>query len=92
MPGVRLRRQDNLHSLQPFTDEISEKFPWYKRLDALMGTSPVVNRSAVAHSQTRVDLSVLDRDGEVRDPSLCVARALSQLSGTLWPNRHKLRR
>jgi hypothetical protein len=28
--------------------------------------SPVVNRSAVAHSGTRVDLDILDRDGEVR--------------------------
>jgi hypothetical protein len=35
-------------------------------MDVLMGSSPIVNRSAVAHSGTRVDLSVLDRDGTVR--------------------------
>ncbi|KAF8124635.1 hypothetical protein K438DRAFT_2034193 [Mycena galopus ATCC 62051] len=48
-------------------EEITQKFPWYMRMDTLMGTSPVVNRSAVAHSQTRVDLGVLDRSGETHD-------------------------
>ncbi|KAF8160102.1 hypothetical protein K438DRAFT_2025870 [Mycena galopus ATCC 62051] len=48
-------------------EEITQKFPWYMRMDTLMGTSPVVNRSAVAHSQTRVDLGVLDRSGEAHD-------------------------
>ncbi|KAF7360076.1 hypothetical protein MVEN_00735700 [Mycena venus] len=45
-------------------DLIQEKFPWYKRMNDLMGSSPVIDRSAVAHSGTRVDLSILDRDGE----------------------------
>ncbi|KAJ7310673.1 hypothetical protein DFH08DRAFT_1046436 [Mycena albidolilacea] len=45
-------------------DVITKKFPWYLRMHDLMGSSPVVNRSAVAHSGTRVDLDVLDRDGE----------------------------
>ncbi|KAJ7477521.1 hypothetical protein FB451DRAFT_1396491 [Mycena latifolia] len=53
-------------------DLIMEKFPWYKRMDALMGTSPIVNRSAVAHSQTRVNLSILDRDGEAHDGPISV--------------------
>ncbi|KAF8144499.1 hypothetical protein K438DRAFT_1992751 [Mycena galopus ATCC 62051] len=48
-------------------EEITQKFPWYMRMDTLMGTNPVVNRSAVAHSQTRVDLGVLDRSGEAHD-------------------------
>ncbi|KAJ7159636.1 hypothetical protein C8R46DRAFT_1224218 [Mycena filopes] len=48
-------------------DAILEVFPWYKRMDVLMGSSPIINRSAVAHSQTRVDLGVLDRDGEAHD-------------------------
>ncbi|KAJ6564949.1 hypothetical protein DFH09DRAFT_1475475 [Mycena vulgaris] len=46
-------------------NEIAAKFPWYKRMDLLMGTSPIVNCSALAHSQTRVDLGILDRDGEI---------------------------
>ncbi|KAK7015981.1 hypothetical protein R3P38DRAFT_3203707 [Favolaschia claudopus] len=45
-------------------DKIEGKFPWYMRMHELMGTSPVVSRSAGAHSETRVDLSILDRDGE----------------------------
>ncbi|KAJ7511065.1 hypothetical protein B0H11DRAFT_2214912 [Mycena galericulata] len=53
-------------------DAIKKNFPWYKRMDALMGTSPIVNRSAVAHSGTRVDLSVLDRDGEAHDGPITV--------------------
>ncbi|KAJ7938751.1 hypothetical protein B0H13DRAFT_1941485 [Mycena leptocephala] len=45
-------------------DEITKKFRWYLRMHDLMGSSPVINRSAVAHSQTRVDLGVLDRGGQ----------------------------
>ncbi|KAJ7105922.1 hypothetical protein C8R44DRAFT_886369 [Mycena epipterygia] len=48
-------------------EKISKKFPWYKRMDRLMGTSPIVNRSAVAHSGTRVDLGILDRKGTAHD-------------------------
>ncbi|KAJ6493762.1 hypothetical protein DFH09DRAFT_1451111 [Mycena vulgaris] len=51
-------------------DEIAAKFPWYKRMDLL--TSPIVNCSALAHSQTRVDLGILDRDGEVHDGPISI--------------------
>ncbi|KAF8172623.1 hypothetical protein K438DRAFT_1981468 [Mycena galopus ATCC 62051] len=54
-------------------DAIIKKFPWYKRMHALMGTSPIVNRSAVAHSGTRVDLGVLDRDGTPHDGPIMVS-------------------
>ncbi|KAF8209187.1 hypothetical protein K438DRAFT_2066189 [Mycena galopus ATCC 62051] len=48
-------------------DAVQKKFPWYLRMHDLMGSSPVVNRSAVAHSGTRVDLGILDRDGDAHD-------------------------
>lgn len=48
-------------------DLIQTKFPWYKRMHALMGTSPIVDRSAVAHSRTAIDLSILTQDGESRE-------------------------
>ncbi|KAF7351953.1 hypothetical protein MVEN_01157300 [Mycena venus] len=54
-------------------DAIQEKFPWYMRMHDLMGSSPVINRSAVAHSGTRVDLSILDRDGEAHEGPISVA-------------------
>ncbi|KAJ6603371.1 hypothetical protein DFH09DRAFT_1354613 [Mycena vulgaris] len=53
-------------------DKISKKFPWYKRMDRLMGTSPIVNRSALAHSRTRVDLGVLDRKGTAHNGPISV--------------------
>lgn len=37
-------------------------FPWYGRMHALMGTSPVATRAAVAHSTTEIDTSILDRN------------------------------
>lgn len=43
-------------------EQIQKKFPWYKRMHTLMGTSPIVDRSAIAHSQTRINLDVLARD------------------------------
>jgi hypothetical protein len=48
-------------------DLVQASFPWYKRMDALMGTSPVVSKAALAHSASHVDLSVLSRDGEGDD-------------------------
>ena len=36
------------------------KVPWYSCMHALLGTSPIVDCSAVANSQTTVDLSVLE--------------------------------
>ncbi|KAM6497403.1 hypothetical protein JOM56_007876 [Amanita muscaria] len=44
-------------------DLVQAIFPWYKRMHALMGTSPVVSKAALAHSASDVDLSVLSRDG-----------------------------
>lgn len=43
-------------------DLIQTRFPWYKRMHALMGTSPIFDRSAIAHSRTTVDLYGLTRD------------------------------
>jgi hypothetical protein len=37
------------------------KFPWYMRMHALMGASPVVSKAAIAHSRTTLDLGLLDR-------------------------------
>ncbi|KAJ6609748.1 hypothetical protein B0H10DRAFT_2225653 [Mycena sp. CBHHK59/15] len=48
-------------NIENIWDLIKKKFPWYKRMHALMGSSPVVDRSALSHSQTSVDLSVLDK-------------------------------
>jgi hypothetical protein len=46
-------------------EKVQKQFPWYMRLHSLMGTSPVVSKSALAHSRTLVDLSLLDRGGQV---------------------------
>jgi hypothetical protein len=46
-------------------DAIKKNFPWYERMHALLGTSPVVSRVAIAHSSSQVDLGVLSRDGEL---------------------------
>ncbi|KAJ7491591.1 hypothetical protein B0H11DRAFT_2008425 [Mycena galericulata] len=51
-------------NIENIWDLIKAKFPWYLRMHALMGSSPAVDRSALAHSQTRVDLSVLDGRGQ----------------------------
>ncbi|KAF8582916.1 hypothetical protein K439DRAFT_1617903 [Ramaria rubella] len=40
-------------------EKVQKSFPWYKCLHALMCTSPVVDRSAVGHSMSELDLSVL---------------------------------
>ena len=52
------------------TDLIQKKFPWYKRMHALMGTNPIVDRSAIAHSRTTINLSSLSRDGT---PAVCLS-------------------
>ncbi|KAJ7845500.1 hypothetical protein B0H14DRAFT_3683458 [Mycena olivaceomarginata] len=46
-------------------------------MDLLMGTSPNFNRTAVAHSNMPVDLSVLDRDGEAHTGPISVKDDLS---------------
>jgi hypothetical protein len=50
------------NSIISIADLIQTKFPWYKRMHALMGTSPIVDRSAIAHSRTAIDLGILARD------------------------------
>jgi hypothetical protein len=56
-------------------DRIQLKFPWYKRMHALMGTSPIVDRSAIANSATALDLSALENDESMGDnadsPKVC---------------------
>lgn len=42
-------------------DKVQAQFPWYKRMHALMGTSPIVDQSAIANSTTDIDLTVLYR-------------------------------
>ncbi|EIN11627.1 hypothetical protein PUNSTDRAFT_131787 [Punctularia strigosozonata HHB-11173 SS5] len=46
-------------TLQNIWDKIQTAFPWYKRMNILMGASPIVDRSAIAHSGTKLDLSAL---------------------------------
>jgi len=59
-------------------DSIKLKFPWYKRMHALMGTSPVVSRAAVVNSNSVPDLSILgenancDESGEENE-EVCMA-------------------
>jgi hypothetical protein len=50
---------DAQHVYTFLVDKICSTFPWYKRLNNLMGTSPVVDESALANSVTPLDLSVL---------------------------------
>ena len=40
--------------------KIKATFPWYMRLHMLMGTSPVVDRSTLAHSTMGVGLNMLE--------------------------------
>ena len=47
------------------TELIQRKFSWYKWMHALIGTSSIVNRSAIAHSQTSISLNVLTQDGNI---------------------------
>jgi len=56
-----------------FLDKIKAKFPWYKCVHLLMGMSLVVDCSAVSHSGSNLDLSVL-RQG-APDPTEDVDRA-----------------
>ena len=48
-------------------DKIHSTFPWYKQLNDLMGTSPVVDESALANSATLLDLSVLSNSQPSND-------------------------
>ncbi|KAH7911006.1 hypothetical protein BJ138DRAFT_1101375 [Hygrophoropsis aurantiaca] len=51
-------------------DLTMSKFPWYKRMHELMGTSPVVSRAAVSNSTTPIDTSILNREDDYeRSPS-----------------------
>lgn len=40
---------------------IRKLFPWFERMHILMGTSPIMDRSAVAHSSSEIDLSELEQ-------------------------------
>jgi len=42
-----------------FADAIAKVFPWYMRMHRLMGTSPIVDRSAMAHSNTTLNLGAI---------------------------------
>ncbi|KAF9235926.1 hypothetical protein BU15DRAFT_64469 [Melanogaster broomeanus] len=63
-------REEELYEGSPAAnvyEDIQKKFPWYRRMDELMGSSPAHNRSAVSNSQSTLDLSVLggnDTDNE----------------------------
>ncbi|KAJ7435371.1 hypothetical protein B0H11DRAFT_1937674 [Mycena galericulata] len=61
--GQGLVENDKTKDIEP-GNLIKAKFPWYLRMHVLMGSSPTVDCSALAHSQTRVDLSVLDGRGK----------------------------
>jgi hypothetical protein len=47
-------------------DKIINRCPWYKRLHLLMGTSPVVERSAIANSMSDLNVSSITR-GQAAD-------------------------
>ena len=69
MSGVRpLRFPCPAHSnfANQSTEQIESKFKWYKRLHALLSSSPVHNLSGLANSATPIDLDVLSR-GRVAD-------------------------
>lgn len=57
-PASLLSFPSDSHSL---LDKVMVDFPWYERMHALMGTSPVATRAAVAHSTSSIDTSVLAR-------------------------------
>jgi hypothetical protein len=42
-----------------YADEIKSKFPWYLRMHALMGSSPIVCRKSISNSKLDIDLTVL---------------------------------
>ncbi|KAF8574397.1 hypothetical protein K439DRAFT_1624340 [Ramaria rubella] len=46
-------------TLNNLWDKIKKCFPWYKHMNHLMWSSPLVDRSAVIHSRTSLDLSAL---------------------------------
>ena len=50
-------------------DLIKVKFPWYRWMHELAGTSPVASRVAVTNSTSSLDLSILNREneGDVQD-------------------------
>jgi len=48
-----------VHSHVCWVDKIHSTFPWYKYLNNLMGTNPIVDTSALAHSTSLLNLSVL---------------------------------
>ncbi|KAF9230751.1 hypothetical protein BU15DRAFT_83237 [Melanogaster broomeanus] len=57
-------------------DAIKKKFPWYLRMNDLMGGSPISSRKAVTNSQSILDLSVLgakdDNNDDEDDGDVCL--------------------
>ncbi|KAL1741519.1 hypothetical protein HDZ31DRAFT_45261 [Schizophyllum fasciatum] len=49
-------------------DNIKKKFPYFKILHNLMGSSPIVDRGALANSTSGVDTSVLGRGAQSFEP------------------------
>ena len=47
------------HYTHESLEHITKVFLWYKQMDALMGTSPIVNTSAIANSTSEIDLTAL---------------------------------
>jgi hypothetical protein len=50
-------------------DVIAKVFPWYMQMHVLMGTSPVVDRSAMAHSGTPLNLDIITHSRKDRSRS-----------------------
>jgi hypothetical protein len=46
------------------TDKIETKFKWYKRLHALLSSSPVYDLSGLVNSTTPVNLNILSQGGK----------------------------
>lgn len=64
------------------SEKITMQFLWYKCVNALMGTSPVVDRSAVANSRSEVDLMDLMDRGGLLEGDYAASEGSSAPSGT----------
>lgn len=48
-------------------EQIEKKFKWYKRLHALLSSSPVHDRTGLVNSASPIDLDILTQQGPVND-------------------------
>lgn len=71
-----------INNLTIILERIEKDFPWYKVMNRLMGASPIVDRSAIAHSGTVLDLSVLQKTSESKDTIEDVDGAGSDVDST----------